>query len=399
MAQHVALALAAAFSFGHLCPLFHLPIRVRHRSRRLPAPPRLRSLDYLQVVFSPSSRHMTDLKRWLDYAASCSVSDLNLDLSPVPPSADTSGVSRRRRSRAASVAAPALDFNCESSSLTRLNLRGFHLTSLPPSFKKLAHSLEILSLCEIYLSYASLRRILSNCPFLRSLTIRRCPDLKKVIVPSSALRLTRLTVVDCRKASEISVSSLGLLSFRFSGALLKNYHIESGAALEDMYISSGGAVPAMPRGDWVKPFGELANLKILTLCSLALEYIAALSSRADSGFRWLPKLVELQLLMLMMAQSNLSDIYSFFKYCPCPRLEKLFIELPVSACDPSMEMYLEVPMEDPPGIGFDNLRILKLNGFKGHRNEVQLAGDLLKKSCILEHLVAVIPMGNAGENF
>lgn len=55
--------------------------------------------------------------------------------------------------------------------------------------------------------------------------------------------------------------------------------------------------------------------------------IVALGARAEAGFRLFPNLVELQLLMAMMADSNLSDIYGFFKYCPCPRLEKLFFEV------------------------------------------------------------------------
>ncbi|PKA63680.1 F-box/FBD/LRR-repeat protein [Apostasia shenzhenica] len=353
-------------------------------------------LDSLQILFSPSSPHIPDLKRWLDYAAACSVSDLHLDLSPPTHSSDSAGTSRRRRARATAAAAPILDFTCESPTLTRLTLRGFHLTY--PSFKKLAYSLEILNLCDIYLSYASLRRILVSCPLLRSLSIRRCPDLKKVVVPSSALRLTRLTVADCRKASEISVSVLGLRSFHFCGALLKNFDIESSPTLEDVYISSGGAVPAMPRGDWVKPLVELANLKVLTLCSLSLEYIAALGSRAKGGFRWLPSLLELQLLMLVMADSNLSDIYSFFKLCPSPKLEKLFIELPMNACDPSIKSYLEVPKEDPPDGGFDHLKIVKMNGFKGHQNETLLAGFFLAKACNLEHLVVISSQLDSGDS-
>ncbi|PKA53551.1 Putative FBD-associated F-box protein [Apostasia shenzhenica] len=345
-------------------------------------------IDVLQIIFSPSPRHVSDLKRWLDYAAACSVSDLHLDLSPPNHFSDSS---RRRRARAAAAASPILNFNCESPTLTRLSLRGFHLTSPPPSFKKLAN-LEILNLCEVYLSYASLRRILANCPLLRALSIRRCPDLKKVVVPSSALRLTRLTVVDCRKASEVLVTNLGLRSFRFSGPLLKNYHIESAAALEDVYISSGGAVPAMPRGDLVRPLGKLANLKVLTLCSLALEQIGALSARAEVGFRWLPNLVELQLLMVMMTESNLSDIYTFFKLCPSPKLEKVFVELPMNACDSSMKTYLEVPKEEPPKGGFNNLKVVKMSGFKGHLHETELAGFLLNNAGILEHFVVTVSL-------
>ncbi|KAK8921496.1 F-box/LRR-repeat protein [Platanthera zijinensis] len=353
-------------------------------------------LDCLQIMYSPTPAQIPDLKRWLGYADSCSVSDLHLDLSSAPTSSNTS---RRRGSRAAAAAAaPILEFNFRSPSLTRLTLRGFHLPSSPPSFRMFSYSLEILNLYEIYLSYASLRRILVHCPHIRSLSIHHCQDLKKVVVPVSTMRLKKLTVVDCRKASEISVSALGLRSFRFSGALLKNYNIKCASMLEDVYISSGMAVPAIPRGDWLTPLGELANLKVLTICSLALESISALGARADVGFRLFPNLVELQLLMVMMAESNLWDIYGFFKYFPCPRLEKLFFELPMNACDPSLTMYLEVPREEPPKGCFSNLKFVKMNGFKGHLNEMQLAGVLLANSINLDNFVVVAPMGNNGEN-
>lgn len=228
-------------------------------------------IDCLQIRYSPSTLQIPDIKRWLSYAASCSVSEFYLDLSRTPSAQNTS---RRRGSRAAAAAAaPILDFNFRSPSLTRLTLRGFHLASSPPSFRMLSYSLEIMNLWEIYLSSASLRRILVNCPVLRSLSIRRCQDLKKVVVPVSALRLARLTVVDCRKVSEISVSALGLRSFRFSGPLLKTYYIQSAAMLEDVYISSGMATPAVSLGDWIKPFSELASLKVLTVCNITLEVI------------------------------------------------------------------------------------------------------------------------------
>ncbi|KAK8970821.1 F-box/FBD/LRR-repeat protein [Platanthera guangdongensis] len=325
-------------------------------------------LDCLQIMYSPTPAQIPDLKRWLGSRA------------------------------AAAAAAPILEFNFRSPSLTRLTLRGFHLPSSPPSFRMFSYSLEILNLYEIYLSYASLRRILVHCPHIRSLSIHHCQDLKKVVVPVSTMRLKKLTVVDCRKASEISVSALGLRSFRFSGALLKNYNIKCASMLEDVYISSGMAVPAMPRGDWLTPLGELANLRVLTVCSLVLESIAALGARAEVGFRLFPNLVELQLLMVMMAESNLWDIYGFFKYFPCPRLEKLFFELPMNACDPSLTMYLEVPREEPPNGCFSNLKFVKMNGFKGHLNEMQLAGVLLANSINLDNFVVVAPMGNNGEN-
>jgi len=38
---------------------------------------------------------------------------------------------------------------------------------------------------------------------------------------------------------------------------------------------------------------------------------------------------ELHLLMFGMANSNLADIYSFLKTCPCPQLERLFVQVSI----------------------------------------------------------------------
>lgn len=51
---------------------------------------------------------------------------------------------------------------------------------------------------------------------------------------------------------------------------------------------------------------------------------------AVSDFRNFRNLKELQLLMGMMTNDNLMDIYGFFRLCKCPRLEKLYIEVGIS---------------------------------------------------------------------
>lgn len=69
----------------------------------------------------------------------------------------------------------------------------------------------------------------------------------------------------------------------------------------------------------------------------------------------------------------------------------------MSACDPSMAMFLEVPREEPPEGGFSNLKVVKMNGFKGHLNEMELAGVLLMNSTNLEQFAVVAPWGDNGE--
>lgn len=60
---------------------------------------------------------------------------------------------------------------------------------------------------------------------------------------------------------------------------------------------------------------------------MVLQYITVSGANAIEAFRNFQNLRELQLLMVMMTDSNLTDIYSFFTLCRCPKLERLFIEV------------------------------------------------------------------------
>ncbi|XP_038972394.1 putative F-box/LRR-repeat protein At3g18150 isoform X2 [Phoenix dactylifera] len=328
---------------------------LRHRGRR--------RLDVLRIAFHPGLRHGPEVIRWLEYASACGVEDLHVDLSPPPPS--PAPVGRRRP--------PRRDFFhlCESPNLSRLTVCGFHLSCPAAHFKRLS-SLEILCLHSISITDAALRRIIAACPRLRSLDLRYCRDLRRIAIPASGFRLASLTIVHCPKVSELTVSAPGLRSFRFSGAYLTSYCLDNSSGLEDVYMSSGGLGSGLPRSNWVKAIGRLSNVKVLTLCSLSLQYITVSGANAIEEFRNFRNLRELQLLMVMMTDSNLTDIYSFFTLCRCPSLERLFIELPTNMYDPYMEKYLEVVEEKPPEVAFENLKVIKMNNFKGHNNEIEL---------------------------
>lgn len=164
-------------------------------------------------------------------------------------------------------------------------------------------------------------------------------------------------------------------------------------------MSCGGPGAGLPRSNWPMAFGALSRVKTLTLCSLSLQYIATSGAQTLGGFGNFENLQELQLLMVVMTDSNLMDIYSFFRLCRCPRLEKLFIELPTYMRDASMEIFLEVAEERPPGNCFEQLETIKINSFKGHNNEMQLTRFLLSSAACLESLVIVAPKEHMGEEY
>ncbi|WOL10593.1 F-box/LRR-repeat protein [Canna indica] len=123
------------------------------------------------------------------------------------------------------------------------------------------------------------------------------------------------------------------------------------------------------------------------LLRLFPPYIVVEGAKAIGEFRNFRKLRELQLVMGMMTDDNLMDIYSFFKLCEYPRLEKLFIEVE----------FLAVLEGEPPEVDFECLKTIKINNFKGHINEMWLVNFLLEKASSLESLVVVAPKELVGD--
>lgn len=58
-----------------------------------------------------------------------------------------------------------------------------------------------------------------------------------------------------------------------------------------------------------------------------LQYIAVRGAGTIGPMRSLYQLEELQLLMLMMSDSSLNDVFAFLKLYQCPVLERLFVEV------------------------------------------------------------------------
>ena len=113
----------------------------------------------------------------------------------------------------------------------------------------------------------------------------------------------------------------------------------------------------------------------------------------------LGNLQELQLPMDLMTETNLSDIFGFFRKCHCPKLEKIFTQVGfllisilsrygikrvslsfsiwIAATkgtkDPSFKMFLRVPSGEPPlSCDFCSLKVTKMNNFKSSKNEIDL---------------------------
>lgn len=228
-----------------------------------------RRLDSFVLSFHQGQVLQSDLKQWVDYAAACSVEDFHLHVLPAEPATASASLSRRknsinRRRNANSI----FHFPMDSPLLTRLSLRGIHLSAANSA----STHLEILALHSVTLSEAALRKVVAACPVLRCLDIRRCRDLRRIQISASGPHLRSLTVVDCPKATELVVTSApGLRYFRFCGTFLSKYSIENAYSLEEVYFTSAVPNLSLPNSNWVSCFERLANVTALTLCSHALQ--------------------------------------------------------------------------------------------------------------------------------
>uniref|UniRef100_A0A0D9YMM4 Uncharacterized protein n=1 Tax=Oryza glumipatula TaxID=40148 RepID=A0A0D9YMM4_9ORYZ len=340
-----------------------------------------RRMDLLSLAFHAGQLAPPELKRFIEYAAACDVEEVRLRLD--------GGGGRGARGGTRRPGALAVHFPIGSKLLARLSVRGLHLTA---SANAMVATLEVIHFHSVSLTDAALRRVVSACPRLRELELRYCRHLRRIDITFGASNLKSLTVVDCSRATELRVPSAPRLrSFRFSGAFLcSNIFGSTADCVEHLYLCSGGPETGLPRTNLPSAVPRLSNLTVLTLCSIALQYVSA-SVATPNVEKSLNSLRELQLLMFGMANSNLADIYSFLKACRCPQLERLFVQLPTNTYDSFTTNYLEVAEEEPPEGGLENLRLVKMTNFKGYRNELRLVDFLLRKASRLNKLFLIAP--------
>ncbi|CAL5060160.1 unnamed protein product [Urochloa decumbens] len=345
-----------------------------------------RRVDCFSLAFHGGQLAQPDLRRCLDYAAACEVEDLQLRLD--------GGSGRGSRGGGGGGATRGrgmltVHFPVGSRLLARLSVRGLNLTA---AANAMVATLEVIHLHSVFLTDAALRRVVGACPRLRELDLRYCRRLRRIDFSAVGVpNLRSFTVVDCSRTTEVRVLvAPRLRSFRFSGAFLSSNILSgAGGSLEHLYICSGGPETGLPPTNLPTSVLNLSNLSVLTLCSIALQYISASTAKAVTESK-LHSLRELHFLMFGMANSNLADIYSFLKTCSFPQLERFFVQLPTNIRDSFTENFLEVAEEDPPKGGLENLWLAKMTNFKGHRNEMQLVEFLLRKSS-LKKLLLIAP--------
>lgn len=233
-------------SNGPLDTLFHFLCLVLSDPKKL--------CHSLRLSLLPEVGDLPALRNVLRNAATCGgVEDLFLDLR------STSPTFRR----------PLVTFDLSDnfSSLGKLSLSGFRLSS-PPSYFNNFPNLEHLSFHGINITDTAFRMVVANCRQLRHLDVRRCPDLKKVVI--AGRKMANVTVMECPRATHIVVRSKILRKFHFKGGgFAREYKFNGVDRMEDVYMCSDDG--SQMTTNWVTVVDGFRHVKVLTLCSLSLK--------------------------------------------------------------------------------------------------------------------------------
>ncbi|CAD6342645.1 unnamed protein product [Miscanthus lutarioriparius] len=198
-----------------------------------------------------------DIRRCLGYTAACDAKDLHLDI------ADhfMSTVSMLR-------------FPAACPRLARLSLLRVGNVTFGYSLRSDAYA--TLEVVQIHSAHSvDINHLLPACPRLRTLDLRDCEFLDtsdEIYATSPQGRLRSLTVAECNRVTQLYAGmASGLRSFRLSSALLPIYEIAATAQPDDLYICLRGPCISYPLKHWIQALPNLANLMVLTICSIALR--------------------------------------------------------------------------------------------------------------------------------
>ncbi|ONK74715.1 uncharacterized protein A4U43_C03F9400 [Asparagus officinalis] len=322
-------------------------------------------IDKFHLYFCPSEKFLPEIENWVAYVIGKGVENLNLDFS--------------------------MEFDSRQGEE--------YILSFPKSLINLSLSdsgfstLRSLSLSYVNLTGNKLQQLISNCPLLDALSIINCSSEDSVTISSQ--RLQKFTFVNSNwEILGINISTPNLESFIYHGIHIfgeEEFDPEECfvdiSSLSDAFISAVDS--SEPEHDFIKLVYDLRHVKVLTVCTYTLWRVTIYEDEKLPIL--LQNLKELQLLMCTMTMEDLDCIYNFFRLCPSPFLEKLFIHIPDFAQDMLEEPYVKQEIRDPFEVNLNHLKVVKMSNFKGRDAEMRLVKFLLQKVYTLEFLVLVGP--------
>ncbi|KAL5727360.1 hypothetical protein ACHQM5_000568 [Ranunculus cassubicifolius] len=327
-------------------------------------------INKFRLYFSPSEKYEADLEKWIVFATSKGVKELDLTLPWIKESS--------------LMQIPAILISC--SSFINLSLSCISFSS-PSGFTGFG-SLQTLLLNEVSIKDEVLESLISNCPSLTNLCLRSCSSLTFIQVSSLSLKCFNFIVTN---AYSIEIFAPNLKSLHFYGDILNGYDAYEYLnvnALEDFFISANGYDCTQPEHDFIKIISGVSHVKVLTIC-LGAPVFTTLAERCNLGQLpiALPNLEELQILVGgPIREEYLGCLFNFFSHIVCPSLDKIFIDLSGSYTPPPQDVE---PAEEPLSCVFSDLKTIKINQFRGTGPEIEMVKFFLQRACTLELMVLV----------
>ncbi|XP_058081582.1 F-box/FBD/LRR-repeat protein At1g13570-like [Magnolia sinica] len=341
-----------------------------------------KTVKRFRLFFYPGDRYMPNAMKWIEFATSKGVEELDLGLRQTFMYEVAGGIFGGTKP----FKLPNCLFYCQSLTLLSLS----HCLFSPPSNFNGFCSLQALCLRQVNITDSIIQTILSNCPLLEKLDLRDCGPLSLIKVCAPDLKLKSLTLVDCWHADEIEIFAPNLLSFQHYGRLFYKYSFRNIPSLVDVLVSLTDFEGRGPEHGWMQILSSLTHVKILTVCTGPLMYLGMPIEYTPGDFPVeFHNLQELKLVVESVFNNYLTDIYCFFRWCICHCLEKLFIELPATPEDPCSSDGFTMPVEELPECVFHRLKTITMNCFGGQQDEIRLVKFFLEKAIVLESLVLI----------
>ncbi|XP_022743078.1 F-box protein At2g39490-like [Durio zibethinus] len=276
--------------------------------------------------------------------------------------------------------------------LLKLNLSSNHpLHTQQPSFNEIkVKSLYLVSVSYPYIEAVS--SMVSNFPFLQSLTVAKCNGLRSLQI-KEARRLHKLVVLDCPQLESLSFEASSLTSLHYRGRLVpyefkapNNYRplLRLRSGLSALKISLYDAMLDFRQGppiynsincDSLKSIlDSIKGVESLTFCRWVFEPLISYmlpSLGRDSGF-CLYRLRELWWLDCSMERDNVNALLCFLKLCP--GLERIYVTIDPESYN--MRSTKKLPAKVNRLEKLEDLELLKLEGFANESKEIFFAKRL-----------------------
>ncbi|RDX71261.1 putative FBD-associated F-box protein, partial [Mucuna pruriens] len=255
-------------------------------------------------------------------------------------------------------------------------------------------NLRTLVLWHVQFNEDKLDALIRHCRTLGTIDLLYCTGLRRVEINARDRRhLKVFRIAGCTDLELLIVDSPTLRSVYYSGQITKIRFLQPTQLTEAFFnFEPAGNRKYLQASDVEKLVVDIPNVTVLTASALIPEALTAKFRHGVFGeacYDFL-NLKELQLMMDGALFCNPYDVVMLMKHCPL--LEKLFIDMNDYhfECGSYWELH-QRPRLDKLDHYFDQLKFIKLRGFKFLQSELQLAKILLKKATHLEALILVTP--------